>query len=208
MNFFNARMAVAKEVTVSEAGMGTLVLPFNVPVLPAGVEAYTLTNEGDATIWAEKVTSLQADKPVLIIADGDDYEFISAPGASADVSGKTGTYTNGALVGTYVAIDPLAQTTGGNYNYVLQKHEDEVAFYQVLDNTCSVTPYHAYLSCGYNANAGGAGAPMRIRFKQDVVTEIESNQQSAISIQKVLRDEQLYILRDGKMYTIQGSIVK
>ena len=200
---------VAEYLTVSAAGMATYVLPFDVPSLPEGVEAYNLTNNGTDEIVAEQVYALTADKPVLIIADAGEYEFISEAGGSDDVSAKTSTYPNGALVGTYQAIHPLAETDGaGNYNYLLQNGASGVAFYQVQDNTCSVAPYRAYLSCGYNANAGGAGAPMRIRFKEDTATGMESNQQSAISVQKVLRDGQLYIIRDNKMYTIQGSIVK
>jgi hypothetical protein len=199
---------VAAYLNVSAAGMATYVLPFDVPGLPDGVEAYNLTNDGTNEIVAEQVYSLQADKPVLIIADADEYEFISEAGASDDISGKSGTYTNGALVGTYQAINPLAQTTGDNYNYLLQNGTSGVAFYQVLDNTCSVAAYHAYLSCGHNANAGSAGAPMRIRFKEDTATGMEEISGQMSEVSKVLREGQLYIIRNNKMYTIQGSIVK
>lgn len=198
----------AAYLTVSAAGMATYVLPFDVPSLPDGVEAYNLTNDGTDEIVAEQVYALTADEPVLIVAAEDEYEFISEAGASDDVSEKISTYSNGALVGTYAAINPLEQTTGGNYNYLLQNGASGVAFYQVKDNTCSVAPYRAYLSCGYNANAGGAGAPMRIRFKEDTATGMEEISGQMSEVSKVLRDGQLYIIRDNKMYTIQGSIVK
>ena len=198
----------AAYLNVTAAGMATYVLPFDVPDLPDGVEAYNLTNDGTNEIVAEQVYSLTEDNPVLIIAAEGEYEFVSAEGKSDDVSGKTGTYTNGALVGTYAAINPLAQTTAGNYNYILQKHEDEVAFYQVLDGSCSVAAYHAYLSCGYNANGGGSPAPMRMVFRPKMPTATENTQQAAASVQKVLKDGQLYILRGNTMYTIQGQTVK
>ncbi|MBR1716932.1 MAG: hypothetical protein IJ718_04850 [Paludibacteraceae bacterium] len=197
-------------LTVSAAGMATFMLPFNVPSpLPSGVQAYNLTYNGDATIWAEEVFSLTADKPVLIIADAGEYEFVSEEGASDDITSKTGTFTNGALVGTYTTIDPLAQTTGGNYNYILQNGSDGVGFYQVRDASCSVAPYRAYLSCGYNPGTTPSSAPkMRIVFRENTTTGVESILPSEVSNQKVLRNGQLFILRNGVEYNANGQMTK
>ena len=202
--------SVAAYLNVSEAGMATYVLPFNVPDLPAGVQAYELTNDGSEVIMATEVNALEADKPVLIVAAEGEYEFVSEEGASDDISGKSGLYANGALIGTYQAIDPLAENDGaGNNNYILSNGTDGVAFYQVLDNTCSVAPYRAYLSCGYNANSG-AGAPkrMRIVFHKDAPTGVESVQPSEISYQKIFRNGQLFILRNGVEYNVNGQMTK
>ena len=200
-------------LTVSAAGMATFMLPFNVPSpLPDGVQAYNLTNNGDATIWAEEVTSLTADKPVLIIAAAGEYEFVSEAGASDDISGKIGTYTNGALVGTYTTIDPLAQQTGSAYNYILSNGSDGVAFYQVLDGSCSVAPYRAYLSCGYDASTPQAGMPprksMRIVFHQDTTTGVEDVQGDKLQCTKVFENGVLYIMNNGIKYNVQGQLCK
>lgn len=203
---------VAGYLNVTDAGMATLVLPFDVPTLPTGVQAYNLTNNGDATIWAEEVTSLQADKPVLIIANenAEGYEFVSEEGASDDISGKAGTFTNGALVGTYTTIDHLDQQTGSAYNYILSNGDDGVAFYQVLDASCSVDPYRAYLSCGYNAStAGPTPAPMRIVFHKDGTTGVENTESAKMDgSTKFIRDGQLIILRNGVEYNANGALVK
>lgn len=199
-------------LTVSAAGMATFMLPFNVTSLPTGVQAYNLTNNGDATIWAEEVTSLTADQPVLIIASAGEYEFVSdEAGASDDITSKTGTFTNGALVGTYTTIDQLAEQTDGRYNYILSNGDDGVAFYQVLDNSCSVAPYRAYLSCAHNANAGGPNhAPrMRIVFHKDVTTGVENTESAKMGRStKFLRDGQLIILRNGVEYNANGALIK
>ena len=191
--------------------MATFIVPFNVPSLPDGVQAYELTNDGSNVIMATEVNALEADKPVLIVAAQNEdpgYEFVSEDGASDDISGKTGTYANGALMGTYTAIAELEQQTAGNYNYVLQNHGGEVAFYQVKDNSCSVAPYRAYLSCGHDASNNGANfAPrMRIVFHKDNTTDMESVQHSAISTQKILRNGQILIIRDGKVYNALGQL--
>ena len=200
---------VAEYLTVSAAGMATYVLPFDVPTLPAGVEAYTLTNSGDETIWADQVDALEADKPVLIVAAEGEYEFVSEAGASDDISGKTGTYANGALVGTYQAIAAVPQTEGGNYNYVLQQHGEEVAFYQVKSDDCALAAYRAYLSCGHNHSASGpASAPMRIAFRPNAPTGLEDVQTDNVQSTKILRNGQLFILRNGVEYNVNGQIVK
>lgn len=200
---------VAAYLPVTSAGMATFIVPFNVPALPDGVQAYELTYNGDATIWATPVDALEADKPVLIVAAQNEdpgYEFISEEGASDDISTKTGTYTNGALIGTYVEIAELEQTTGGNFNYVLNNQGGNVAFYQVRDNSCSVPAYRAYLSCAHDASDNGANfAPkMHIVFHKDATTGIESQELKANS-QKLIRDGQILIIRDNIMYNVLGQ---
>jgi len=199
---------VAAYLNVTAAKMATYVLPFNVPALPEGVKAYNLTNDGTNEITATEVSSLTADKPVLIIADEGEYEFLSEDGASDDISGKTGTYTNGALVGTYQSIADVPTTSAANYNYILQNGADGVAFYQVKTTGCSIAPYHAYLSCGYNSQAGGTPAPMRIRFRQDAATGVSQAANSNPAIRKRMIDGQLFIEREGTLYTTHGQIVK
>ena len=199
---------VAAYLNVTAAKMATYVLPFNVPALPEGVKAYNLTNDGTNEITATEVSSLTADKPVLIIAEEGEYEFLSEDGESDDISGKTGTYTNGALVGTYQAIANVPTTSAANYNYILQNGSEGVAFYQVTTTGCSIAPYHAYLSCGYDSQAGGTPAPMRIRFQQDAATAVSQAANSNPAIRKRMINGQLFIEREGTLYTTQGQIVK
>lgn len=202
---------VAAYLSVTSAGMATFIVPFNVPSLPEGVQAYTLTNDGSNVILATEVNALTADQPVLIVADEDEYEFISEEGASDDVSEKTGTYTNGALIGTYVGINPIPVSEGVVNNYVLQNGSEGVAFYQVTAANCSIPAYRAYLSCGYNANSGGANhAPrMRIVFQKGGTTGIENQMVNGKSSnRKLIKDGHLYIMREEEIYTIHGQHIK
>lgn len=199
---------VAAFLNVTSAGMATYVLPFDVPSLPDGVKAYRLTNDGSNEIVATELSELTADQPVLIVAAEGEYEFLSEDGASDDISGKTGTYADGALVGTYQTIAAVPATTATNYNYVLQNGSDGVAFYQVKDATCSIVPYHAYLSCSYNAISGGSPAPMRIRYVENTATGIDEVEQPCMDAQKHIKNGQLFIIRDGKTYNALGQVVK
>lgn len=198
---------VAAYLDVTSAGMATYVLPFNVPSLPDGVKAYRLTNDGSNEIVATEVSELTEDKPVLIVADEGEYEFLSQNGASDDVSEKTGTYQDGALVGTYVGINPVPASSGSTYNYVLQNGGDGVAFYQVTGTSNSIAPYHAYLSCSYNSLAA-EGAPVRIRFVENTATGNEEIVNCQSFSRKLIKDGQLLIIHDGKMYNAVGQLVK
>jgi len=206
-------VTVNKEIEVTSAGMATLVLPFAVPSLPDGVEAYTLTNSGDKDIIATEVYSLNADEPVLIKAPQDYYTFVSEEGASLDISSKTGLYRNGALVGTYYKINDVSAIStdaDANYKYLLQNGSEGVGFYQVRDNSCYVDPYRAYLSCGYPGNTGGsAPARMRIVFRENTATGVENTESTKMDgSAKFLRNGQLYILRNGVEYNANGALVK
>ncbi len=198
---------VAAYLDVTSAGMATYVLPFNVPTLPDGVKAYRLTNDGSNEIVATEVSELTEDKPVLIVADEGEYEFLSQNGASDDVSEKTGTYQEGALVGTYVGINPVPASSGSTYNYVLQNGGDGVAFYQVTGTSNSIAPYHAYLSCSYNSLAA-EGAPVRIRFVENTATGNEEIVNCQSFSRKLIKDGQLLIIHDGKTYNAVGQLVK
>ena len=206
---------VSKEITVTDAGMATLVLPFNVPELPDGVEAYTLSNDGTNEIVATEVNALEADKPVLIIANAGTYTFVSEWGGNADIQYKStwsvGTYVNGSLNGNYA--DPFTlypSSEAGTNHYILQKHGEEKAFYQVLDEAVTVNPYSAFLTCGYNASAAGPKpAPMRIVFRENTTTGVENTVSATFGgSQKILRNGQLYILRNGVEYNVNGQMTK
>ena len=200
---------VAAYLNVTSAKMATYVLPFDVPVLPDGVKAYSLTNDGSDEIVATEVSELTADKPVLIVAEAGEYEFLSIDGDSDDISGKTDTYTDGALVGTYVGINPVPASAGSIYNYILQDGAEGVAFYQVTGTSNYIAPYRAYLSCGYNALAD-VGAPLRIRYVENTVTGIDEtgSQKSKVESRKMIENGQLFIIRDGKTYNALGQMVK
>lgn len=200
---------VSAYLSVSPAGMATYVLPFNVPSLPDGVQAYELTNDGSEVIIATEVHALEADKPVLIVAAEGEYEFISEEGASDDISGKTGTYANGALIGTYVGINPIPVSAGTVNNYILQNGSEGVAFYQVTAANCSIPAYRAYLSCSYDAHNGANFAPrMRIVFHKDATTGVENLQGDQIPCTKVFKNGVLYIKYNGIMYNVQGQLCK
>lgn len=191
------------DLPVSAAGMATLVLGFDAE-LPSGVKAYTLTNNGDANIWAEEVNQITKNQPVLVVADENTYTFTSAAGVAIDEQAEP---SYGCLKGTYEEEINVPESAAGVYNYILKSGDAGVGFYKVPDGSCRIGKNKAYLSCSYNSMAGGTPAPMRIRFKEDTATGVEQTvaQQSA---RKLIINGELFILRDEHLYRIDGRMVK
>lgn len=122
--------------TVGTAGFGTLVVPFEADV-EGDVEAWELTSvNGDERIQGTKITTIEANKPVLLKKSGT-LNLISKSGTAAYDASPV----NGLLHGTYT------QSTVSAGNYVLQNLNDVVAFYKVVDSDKpTINPFRAYLS--------------------------------------------------------------
>lgn len=136
--------------TVSAAGYSTLCVPFDAE-LPAEseVEAYSLTDVADGAVQGEKVSSIEANKPVLLKNEGI-LELTSTAVAAPEST------VNGLLTGVY------ASEVIPEGSYVLQKQNEEVAFFRVGATQPTVVPFRAYLTVPNNQapilRIGGATA--------------------------------------------------
>lgn len=124
--------------TVSAAGYSTLCVPFDAE-LPAEseVEAYSLTDVADGAVQGEKVSSIEANKPVLLKNEGI-LELTSTAVAAPEST------VNGLLTGVY------ASEVIPEGSYVLQKQSEEVAFFRVGATQPTVVPFRAYLTVPNN----------------------------------------------------------
>ena len=83
--------------------------------------------------------------------------------------------------------------------------EDEGAFVAVLKGSELNLASYVGKTLRQANTRGGFGVPVKIT---DTATGIESIQTSVISSQKILRNGQLFILRDGKTYNAQGIQIR
>lgn len=133
-------VALSYTATVGTAGFGTLVVPFEADVTGT-VEAWQLTAVSDGRIQGNKVSTIGANKPVLLKNTGT-LTLTAKSGTAAYAD----TPTNGLLTGTYAAATATAGT------YVLQNLTDGVGFYQVeTGSEPSIKPFHAWLTAPANA---------------------------------------------------------
>lgn len=137
----NAGANFSYTVTMTAAGFATLVLPFTADLPDGTIEAWELTSvDGSNRIQGTKVTTITANKPVLLKGTGS----VTLTGTAN--TAYTASPSNGLLHGTYVS----GTVEAGNY--VLQKLNDVVAFYKVVESDKpTINPFRAYLSAPANA---------------------------------------------------------
>lgn len=103
--------------TLTAAGYGTLILPFDA-ALPDGVKAYTCIGVEGNVIVMEEQSSIAANTPLVFCGTPGEYRFEGVSTATDD------SYTVGLLTGVYVPTEILS-------GYVLQTHSGSTAFYHV-----------------------------------------------------------------------------
>lgn len=136
---FEATKATYTMTSIADGKFGTLVLPFAAQ-LPADGKAYALDGELnviDGELVGSAVTSLAANKPVLVTKAG---EYTASAVSVAETSASQ-INTNGNLTGVY------QNTEAPVGSYVLQNHPatQGVAFYLVGEVKPTVKPFRAYI---------------------------------------------------------------
>lgn len=136
---FEATKATYTMTAIADGKFGTLVLPFAAQ-LPADGKAYALDGELnviDGELVGSAVTSLAANKPVLVTKAG---EYTASAVSVAETSASQ-ININGNLTGVY------QNTEAPVGSYVLQNHTatQGVAFYLVGEVKPTVKPFRAFI---------------------------------------------------------------
>ena len=162
------KLTLSYTTTVGSAGYGTIVVPFDADV-QGDVETWVLTGiDGDNRILGNQVTTVEANKPVLLRNAGT-LTLISHDGSVA----YNDTPVNGLLTGVYSTTPAPAST------YVLQTLNNATAFYQVsAADRPSVKPFRAYLTAPTQARS--------LTFAFDgVSTGVLSARDNALTVKEV-----------------------
>lgn len=205
---FAFELAPEHEVTlsISSVGWATLILPFNADI-PKGVVAYTSEGVADYgngnAVQLIEAESFVANTPYLVSGEEGEYDFSGYGLAQQD------SYKDGLFTGTYVKY----QTTANSNTYVLQKHNDEVAFYLVGDlngdgnyATPTVKPYRIYMT--YEAPAGETAAPMfRIGRGATGIEDAEWTMDNGQWTIYDLMGRKVTTMEKGNMYIVNGKKV-
>lgn len=136
---FEATKATYTMTAIADGKFGTLVLPFAAQ-LPTDGKAYALDGELnviDSELVGSAVTSLAANKPVLVTKAG---EYTASAVSVAETSASQ-INTNGNLTGVF------QNTEAPVGSYVLQNHPatQGVAFYLVGEVKPTVKPFRAFI---------------------------------------------------------------
>lgn len=114
------------EFVMSDAGWGTLILPFDADI-PAGLTAYNCVDiEGETIVLAES-SKIYANTPYLLSGVADTYSFTGIPNAVRNE------YSSGCMTGVHT-------DTSIAKGYVLQGKNGSAAFYRLEENTPVTMP--------------------------------------------------------------------
>lgn len=196
---FNIREAAKAEVAmnISAAKWSTLILPFNA-ALPEGVKAYSC-NEADVeteTLTLTEATTLKANTPYLINGEAGTHEFSGYGLAKQD------TYAAGIFTGTYVDY----QTTANSGTYVLQKHDNVLAFYLVGE---SAQPWVRAYRCYITLDNASTARMFSFGFDNET-TGIDNAQLSTGDSELIIFDimgRKVTSMKKGNLYIINGKKV-
>ena len=198
--------------SLTNAQYNTFCLPFSLDasqMATAFGEGYDLEELTDVTYDGEVLglvftqrSALEAGKPYLL----QPANAVVNPSFS-DVTISDATPSDG-LDNTYLAFHGIYSPTsleGGNRNLLFLGAGNEL-FWPAA--TASMKGFRAYFEI--KSPAQGA-IRARIVKKQDAVTgieEVKSENANAVRSEKILRNGQLLILREGKTYNAQGMLVE
>ena len=136
---------------------------------------------------------MEAGKPYIFQASADQLT-VTMTGARADVQAANGLIGN---LGTDAITVPMDA-------YVLKNN-----LLYMVNSDVTIAPNRAYIDM--DAISPIAPAPGRVRrviAVENQATGVESLQPSAFSLEKVLMNGQLFILRDGQLYNVTGVRVQ
>lgn len=194
----------AAQYSLTDAGWGTLFYPTDVK-LADGVKAYTTSVvEGDVVVLTsieeEAKGYVPANVPVILcsLEDGSaSPSEITIPLVAA-YHNRLGGAVMGLLHGVYES------TAAPNGSYVLQKHGDNVAFYEV--DTSVSEPYVPAWRCYLDVPAGQTQSYAKyiLRLDDDEPTAVDN---AAITLEPLLRDGAVYDLSGRKVQTVQKNQV-
>ena len=176
---------------------GTLCLPMDGTIEGATLYSVEGKETGDITylVLEDKGTSVEAGKPYITQSTATSYT-VTMSGAHSEVQAGNG------LVGTYetITLTPYDDT---HHNYFLYAN----AFKKAGDNV-TVGAYRAYLNWDA-VSAAPAQAPSARRIRMVIEgTEVQTGMETVTAMPKttkVLIDGQLFIIREGKRYTLTGA---
>ena len=144
-------------------------------------------------ITIEEVASMEAGKPYIFQASADQIT-VTMTGPRAEVQDANGLIGN---LGTDAITVPMDA-------FVLKNN-----LLYLVNSDVTIAPNRAYIDMNAITPVTPAqGAKRRVIAVENQATGVENLQPSAFSLEKVLMNGQLFILRDGQLYNVTGVRVQ
>lgn len=216
--------------TLRKAGcFNTLTLPFNVtdiassPLGGDNVEVYTFTSatveDGTLQLDIAPVTSnsLSAGTPYLIQWDntGEVMTFLHFTGITWDNDEEAENAGTGDVQfkGFYGKTHINDDTNGDQHLNLFLAGGNELYWPNDGDNeNAKMLGFRAFFNVTTGVSSSpirrGMPATLRIVENSNTTTDVDHVQRDDAQCTKVMRDGQLYLLHNGRMYNVQGQMIK
>lgn len=191
---------------------GTLCLPMAGSVSGATLYSVAGTQEEGGKLYIvleEQGDALAAGEPYIFETDGSTL--------TATMSGLHSAVNAEAhgLVGTYQQITAPAYSEPDNLNYVLALDDSHNTVFKKVGEEVTVGAYRAYINiknAGDYSPASAAPGRKYIRFGIEGTEEEQAVEMiyddASLRTRKIMQNGHLYILRDGHLFTAQGTQIK
>lgn len=193
-NYVSRKMSVTfpelqtMTLELNKDGFASIYMPYDF-TLPMDVEAYKgVLSDGSVVLTKVEQEVLPRETGLIL------YSETIANATLTEGTETAAAIEDNAFTGTLVDVQQ-------SDFYVLAEVQDVTAFYHVT-GPMTIPANRAYLKV-----AGGSGAPLRIRFATEVTTEM-TNVNNNANVNKIVREGRVYIVRDNKVYTVMGQLVK
>lgn len=134
--------------------------------------------------------------PVVLMTQDASHKITVTPKATKT---SDAFFDDNVLLGVNQTTPVTNITTSGTI-YTLAAEDNEMAFYKFVGT--EIPAHKAYLLL-----SAGTPAPHRIAFGTHTATGVE-NTIADVQAEKILLDGQLFILKNGNLYNVQGALVK
>lgn len=191
---------------------GTLCLPMDGSV--SGATLYSVAGKQEEggklyIVLEEQDATLEAGEPYIFKTDGSTLTATMS-GPHSDVKADA----NG-LVGTYQPITAPVYNGSDDLNYVLALDDSNNTVFKKVGEDVTVGAYRAYLNIhntGDYSPASAAPGRKYIRFGIEGTEEAQAVEMiyddASLRTRKIMQNGHLYILRDGHLFTAQGTQIK
>ena len=179
--------------TVTNGNYGTICLSRAAATIEGATMYRIVGGNASEGITIEEVASMEAGKPYIFQASADQIT-VTMTGPRADVQDANGLIGN---LGTDAITVPMDA-------FVLKNN-----LLYLVNSDVTIAPNRAYIDMNAITPVTPAqGAKRRVIAVENQATGVENLQPSAFSLEKVLMNGQLFILRDGQLYNVTGVRVQ
>lgn len=163
--FINGTEPVEIPYTLTSAGWGTLMLPFDAAI-PAGLTAYSCYELKEDELVLTQATTLKASTPYLLTGKVGEYSFEGVPTIEANVCSD----------GVFDGVHTDTERTNG---YVLQDGVNGLAFYPINETTPVTVPAGR---CYIKATAAGQASSLSFRGATGIRPVYKSDETQAYDV--------------------------